>query len=663
MCACPAAAKLPPDTVQKARTFHSLGDHSRALEVLNRYLVTKPADADALLLLADVLLSAKRPADAVVALRKLARLQPEDRAVLDRLAEAYELSGKPEHAAMTLEKIARKAPGDATLLKRLVRLYEASERPEDTAAALDRLVQLVPRNAELWRRLAVIREGLGHLRDARLAYETLRVLLRDDPAIWRDIGRLRTLLDQEPEAIEAYERAVRLEPHHVETLRQLANLYGWNDKPEARIRTLRKLLEVAPKDARARASLAYTLMDSGFDEEAGDEWETLIELYPNNFEARMRSASVHEATDDYGLALEHLEYVEEHDPTRPGIKRQLARVHAGRGDNRMALDLYSEVLADNPGDPTLRKVLEDLEISLAPRISARYELEQSNIQVRQVATVWFEHAPTRLIRYRGGYVYANILGDSFIESRVTRASQSHGGFAGLTLRLGARSLLDFLANANGYLDGEPFIGGRIKFSQDYANFDWRVWVARREDFSTPDTVETKTVVHDVHLEFDWQPSFLLFGAGGSYGRWRHDDITTLARVGNDGYSWFARAGFGILDDPLTIELTGEYTGESFEKSSEASDIPYFAPSMYQTVGAQLYLEQKPHWRVRWALYSRPTWVLEDEALQIVYGAELDFKFHPRHWLQIRFDRTDTAIGASSAIFNENLLMATYTGVF
>jgi len=659
-----------PDAVEQARAFHELGETQRAVELLQPYLETAPTDVAALKLMSELMVATNQPNQALALLKRLRRLTPNDPDVLADLATAMEAAGHLEHAAMITERILARDPTDANSIRRLIQMYKSLGRPVAAAAAMDRLVELAPQPIEVLRELAELREHLRHWRDARAHYEDILTMAPGDAAVLRKIAQLSVLMEDDESALRAYTLAAPAKSGDIDGLRGLASVYGWRDDSKGRVRALRALLHHAPNDLDARDALAFTLLGMGRDQAAAAEWDALLVRLPltdgRQVGARVRAALIHQAYDDYDKALEYLEYVALNDPARPGTTRALAMVHDGRGDKPMAIEMYRRLLVEDPGDPSLRKVLQDLEISIAPRISGRYELEQSRLQERQVGRVWFEHEPTKLIRYRAGYVFAFAQGDSFIENRTTLQTHSHGGFAGLTLRLGPRTLLDFLANANGYVEGpgNGFVGGRIKFSQEWHNFEYRTWVARREDFSTMDAVTSNTVVHDLHLEFDWNVvGPWSVGAGGSIGHWRHTDVRTLQDIDNRGYDWYARTGLGILEDPVSLEVSVEYTGESFVTTSEGTRIPYFAPDLYQTIGAELYLEQKPTWWLRYALHGSPQWIFKDEALQIVYGAELDFKFHPRHWLELRFDRTDTAVGETDVIFNENRIMATYTGVF
>ncbi|MFT7622862.1 MAG: tetratricopeptide (TPR) repeat protein [Myxococcota bacterium] len=667
MLSAPALA-LDAKTMAEVRALQSRGQNQQASQILERWLVDHPEDVDAVFMLTDMMLDARRFDQAVRRLVGLKRMRSKDQRVASRLASVYELIGWDDQSAAELERLSALTPKDPQPFERLVRLYERSGRIEDAAASLDNLVRLLPRNIGRWLHLARLREGLQHYRDALVAYETAAFLDSNSAVVWRKVAWLRSQVSLETEAAEAWLQALRLQPDHVPSQRALANVYAWTDNNVERIKVLRGLVRVAPNDANAHEQLARALVEKDEPRGAAAQYERVLELLPERSDIRLRLALLYEAEGEHARALDQLDRVQRDKPHDADQRRMRARIYEARGDKVGALALYRGILADDPGDEVVAEKMEGLDIAVAPTVHARYDLEQSRVQTRHMLTLMFEHEPTRFLRYRGGYVYALARGDSFIDNRVPLESESHGGFGGLTLRLAPRTLLDLDIYGNGYntdLRPEAFFGARVGVRQTWNRGHLKAWIARREGFTTLDATIADTIVHDVHLELrgDFPEPFFL-EASAFYGHWRYTDRQVDERLGNNGFGWRGALGVGLVDDPVLFELILDYTGRAFEQFNEENPrIPYFAPDLYQTLGLTAYLEHEPHWRFKYSLFARPAWIFRDEAIQVSYGGQAEVKLHRRHRLTFRFERTDTPFGATDVIFDENRLMAMYTGVF
>ena len=673
----------PPEPLEKARGLAAAGAHDRAADVLREYLVDDPDDLDALGLLALVITQSKRPLDALPVLNQLDRLVPLEPhapnqssmtklAIIDLRFQAYKAANKPRLAGLALAERLPFAKDDEErhrVLSRLSTLYADSGMTRQRADALEEMLELKPDDVRAGWDLADAREALKHYRDARLALERLKELpgaqLGD---VWRRIGRLYHWTRREVEAIAAYKSSLAYGGDHRPTLRTLAELYGWNDQPEQRMDTLVALIGVDPTDHEAREQLAFAYLELDKQAEAAAQLEEVVTLRIVDLDTQVRLAEIYEAMDDYDQAMQHLEAVHDRDASRIDVVRMLARLTAEQGDRRTAIALYQGLEEIDAGGPAVRKAMEELQIEIDPRLTFRYDFAESQSRLRHMGTVLFEHDPTALIGYRAGYQYA------FMTDRTTQEAapelHAHGGLAGVTFRLATQTYLDLDFRAMDYVGpdrDDPFFGGRIGWRQAYRRvFQSEVWLERREEPETLSAILADTAVYGVGLRLDWEMwGPLFFGAEAGYGHYRHTIEGTGERMGNNGYTWEVSLGIRAVEEPpLTFEIAVDYGGRAFETlDTDDVPIPYFAPDIYQHVGLNFYLNQKPHWRFEYAVFARPHWVFEDSALRIGYGAEATVKFHKRHFMKVRFERTDTVVGERSVIFDENLLMALYTAVF
>lgn len=668
-----AGAHGPHEVIEQARTLFRAGNQAQAITMLSAYV---KSNADDLLVTRELvgrLLDTSRAIDAIPYARRVVRLSPGDAGAQERLAAVYEAAAWPAQAAAVLERLSRRSAAGVRLLGRLAELYRKAGRLSEAAETLHRIVQAredhkLPVDTAVLRSLAELRDEIGHRRDALLAYSALSEALKHrDAGALRNIGRLRRLLDQEEFAIAAYEKAHRLEPKHADTMRHLAQLYGWNGKPKRRIAMLRRLLAVANGDNDARVALSRTLLEQGREAEAAVYLARVVRDRPDDLQLKLKLAELYEATDQYDEAVEVLVDIEARDSTNAGTSRMLAGVYRGRGERNVALAMYRELNALQPGNPVIEQAVAELELEVLPRLSARYSFFNNRLeQFRHTARVWFEHEPIPLIRYRAGYQYAWNKGRSVTSTSSVYELQSHSGFAGISFRLAPRTFLDLDFDADVYIDNDPFFGSRVALRHRLQRpVSFELAFARAQELGTIDALFQETAVYDVSLTMDAEPvNRWLLRASGSYGHYRHTNLATGERVGNHGGKWALETGARVVETPVNLELTVDYEGEAFDRTSDGpDDIPYFAPELYQTLGLKAFLEHRPHWRFRYSAFARPHWVVSDEALQIAYGVEVEFKMHKKHLLQLSFDRTDTAVGETDAVYNENVLMALYIGVF
>lgn len=690
-----AAADPPPSLVERARTLHAEGQLDAAVGVLRQQLAADAQDPTARYLLSVLLLELNRAEEAVRELRTLDRLHPGNRAARSQLASAYEASGEPERAAALLESIwatehaaQRLAnqrlerllgellndqlgewlhqPINQTLYE-LVGLYERMDRPVELAATLDRIVAVRQHDWVTWLQLAELREALGNPVDALKAYQWLAWLTPTKLDVIHAVGRLQIQLEKDELALQTFEGALRVKPDDAATLEALARIYGWFDRTHDRVRSLRSLLEVAPRNVEARLQLAISLSELDKPRLAAAQLEQAVALRPYEIDLRVWLARLYEEADRYDDAIRQLEAILLIDPLHVGALRALARVYDDRGERRRALALYWQLKGLDASDADLMRTFEELELELQPRLSFQYDFFLSRLdQTRHAAQVRFDHEPVGLIRYWVGYRYGYNEGESRRRAPLRYELQSHGGFAGVSFRVLPRTSMELQLEADGYVDADAFFGGHVAISHRFRfPMTAELRVARRENFSTIDAVQARTTSWDVSGELSWEPlSRWLVAVDGGYGFYQHTDDTTQGLVDNHQAHWRVGTGVRAVEEPVILEVLADYTGETFETASEGSStIPYFAPELEQTIGLSAFLEHRPSRMFRYAVFARPHWIFGDAALQITYSAEVEVKLHPKHILQLRYERTDTLAGDTDVIYNENVLMAHYTWVF
>ncbi len=188
--------------------------------------------------------------------------------------------------------------------------------------------------------LRQLREQLADERSltgVRLEADGKRVLVREGENVWNaesgqevfdfEVARSRSLavvaqrepsaedwfelaLDLEDtapaEARAAYERAVDLDPHHVDAQVNLGRILHEGGAPLAAEKHYRAALEVEPDHAVAVFNLGVALEDLGQLSEAIRMYQKAIALDADNYDAHYNLAGIYERRGDKAAAVQHL---------------------------------------------------------------------------------------------------------------------------------------------------------------------------------------------------------------------------------------------------------------------------------------------------------------------------------------------------------------------
>jgi tetratricopeptide (TPR) repeat protein len=108
------------------------------------------------------------------------------------------------------------------------------------------------------------------------------------------------------EARAAYERAIALDPHHVDAQVNLGRILHEEGSPLAAEKHYRAALDVEPDHAVAIFNLGVALEDLGRLSESIATYEQAIALDPDNYDAHYNLAGIYERRGDKAKAIKHL---------------------------------------------------------------------------------------------------------------------------------------------------------------------------------------------------------------------------------------------------------------------------------------------------------------------------------------------------------------------
>jgi len=108
------------------------------------------------------------------------------------------------------------------------------------------------------------------------------------------------------EAKVAYERAIDLDPHHVDAQVNLGRILHEGGAPLAAEKHYRAALEIEPDHSVAIFNLGVALEDLGRLTEAIKMYQKAIALDPDNYDAHYNLAGIYERRGDKAAAVQHL---------------------------------------------------------------------------------------------------------------------------------------------------------------------------------------------------------------------------------------------------------------------------------------------------------------------------------------------------------------------
>jgi len=126
-----------------------------------------------------------------------------------------------------------------------------------------------------------------------------------DADAWYELAADLELTDPS-EARAAYEKAVSLDPSHVDAHVNLGRLFHDDGALEAAAKHYRAALQVDPEHPVAAFNLGVALDDLGHLSDAADAYRRAIDLDPENADAHYNLAGILERTGDKAGAVRHL---------------------------------------------------------------------------------------------------------------------------------------------------------------------------------------------------------------------------------------------------------------------------------------------------------------------------------------------------------------------
>ncbi len=195
--------------------------------------------------------------------RQVLDVRPDDPAALSAMAETLEALGDITGALFHAQLAAEAAPEEPALFQHLAELYLVAGDAGAAVEALESLIEVMPSHAESLALLARVQQQADRPTDALATYERLLDVIGESASVRSRMLHLHRRAGDQEGVREALEALVDLHPENHDLRRQLADAFVALDREDEAISTLERLLEDAPSDSRAAATLADLYRDRG----------------------------------------------------------------------------------------------------------------------------------------------------------------------------------------------------------------------------------------------------------------------------------------------------------------------------------------------------------------------------------------------------------------
>ena len=226
-------------------------------------------------------------------------------------------------------------------------------------------VELEPRNAEYQYRWGVLL--LQKPMDAAVAWQLASGVRQ--PRM--------SLVD--PEGVKALERAVEIDPKHLEARMRLGRAYYDLNRHDLAREQFQAVLQRDPRYPWLHSHIAVVHTNAGAVEDAIRELKTEIRLYPDHTSARLELGEALVKTGRFGEALEQLQLALKNDPEMerlPDMNFALAKAYRGTGQAKEAVRAARRCIELKPEFADAHYLLAQLYLETGQRELAHEEMEK-----------------------------------------------------------------------------------------------------------------------------------------------------------------------------------------------------------------------------------------------------------------------------------------------
>ena len=317
----------PAKAIAMAGKLFTEGKYRQAEKVCKQIIDARPANADAhnIYGVTQNALGARK--EAIIALRRAAKLAPNAASIHANLGEVLRQAGDLKQAALALETAILHDPANAQALNNLGIIRYEEENYEEAAELYRTALGVRPNMAEAHNNLGNALRRAGDVDGAMQAYQNALVHREHYAEAYNNLGTLLHHDRRYEEAEHALKKAIAQNPAYIEAHNNLALLYSAQARDADALRLLGDALKLAPTNPQTLIIAAGIQNRRSNFPAAEQACRTVLAGDPGNVEAMILIGHVFHETDRFDLALE-----------------VLGRAAALAPDNADALNLYGVAL-------------------------------------------------------------------------------------------------------------------------------------------------------------------------------------------------------------------------------------------------------------------------------------------------------------------------------
>ena len=379
------AGNPEPDVLLLLANMSSLdpGTYDLAIDTYKQYLKAMPSDSETRLNLVRLLESEKRFEEAETEYAVLLQNDPENREYALKLSRVKSWNKRYSASVSAYDKMLLSSPHDIKLLEEKARAQQWAKDFSGAAETWELILSLDKKNVKAMKKLA---QMYSYMKNAELKeIQRRNEITRMAPGDIRNRQRLAELLtarSQYGEAISQYEEIRKRGKMTPDSMKQLAQLYQWNEDHVSAAETYEALfrkdakcaylikaarnheiaenykgasraynmcLDKEPENMTVREHLAriYTFSPDTLSQ-AAEEYEILLS-HSDTVGTRKTLAGIYMQLSDHKRAITHLEVIVEREPKKEN-RIELARSLSWEKNYDRSIQFYDNLIEQYPAD-------------------------------------------------------------------------------------------------------------------------------------------------------------------------------------------------------------------------------------------------------------------------------------------------------------------------
>lgn len=286
-------------------------------------------------------------------------LAPESASYHADLGLALFDAGRISESIIVLERAIKLGDNSPQVSYILGLAYEQKGRLNEAEASYRRAAELNPQFWDAHVALAEMYERQGALDKALNSY-LLATALKAQPTLFNNIGRLYFLQGKRNEAIQYFQKAIKENPAFVTARQNLAIAYRATGELEKAASEWNEIIKLQPDNFDAMLELADVFVDLKRYDEALELCKKVIAKDSKKAAARVLVGYIYYTRGELGLAWDEYRRATELDPKNPDAWNGLGAVYERQGKLQEAERCYQRALEVDPEHKAARENLERL---------------------------------------------------------------------------------------------------------------------------------------------------------------------------------------------------------------------------------------------------------------------------------------------------------------